>query len=381
MEITVLGWYGTETIGDRAILAGTLSIVSESTTEIINIRLGSLFPVLSHRTKVEDIHFLKEITNGNLGDFRIFNSLDSQELEDNISKSDWVIMGGGPLMDIDELYMILYAFKYAKKKGIKRILFGCGWETLSSYKYIKCAKELVRLSNLVVFRDSTSVENMMRNFGKDEIERPLGLLDPAFFAAQYYRKKYDVEKGDEYVAMNLRQLYVDNNNSKDNFSIANCVTLISKLLNYKNNGEVMPIRLIPMHTFFWGGDDRIILNKVAQIVNNPNVIVQNDPLSLKETMKVYRNAYSCIGMRFHSVVLQTILNGKNYILDYTDPQHGKIVNMINQLGLRNQLNGRYVTPSNIENLILKPDIEQLCVDDTALDLYKEQYINSIKNII
>lgn len=56
MEITIIGWYGTETIGDRAILAGIISLLSKSISNL-SIRLGSLYPFYSERTLYEDSDF------------------------------------------------------------------------------------------------------------------------------------------------------------------------------------------------------------------------------------------------------------------------------------------------------------------------------------
>ncbi len=156
MKITVLGWYGTETIGDRAILAGILHLFSEATGDNICLQLGSLHPVLSERTWMEDELYLKEITNNQLKSCEVFYSLNSSVLKKYIRNSDWVLMGGGPLMDIDSMFMILYAFQIAKKKGVKTSLFGCGWEILSRPEYVECAKKIVNLSDMTVFRDSKS---------------------------------------------------------------------------------------------------------------------------------------------------------------------------------------------------------------------------------
>ena len=43
LKATVIGWYGTETIGDRAILSGILRLLSEVASDI-TIELGALYP-------------------------------------------------------------------------------------------------------------------------------------------------------------------------------------------------------------------------------------------------------------------------------------------------------------------------------------------------
>ncbi len=45
MRILIIGWYGTETIGDRAILAGLISFFSK-VYRCFEIKIGSLYPFL-----------------------------------------------------------------------------------------------------------------------------------------------------------------------------------------------------------------------------------------------------------------------------------------------------------------------------------------------
>lgn len=45
-------------------------------------------------------------------------------------------------------------------------------------------------------------------------------------------------------------------------------------------------------------------------------------------------------MRYHSVFFQTILNGNNFILDYTDPSTGKIIGFIRDCGGLDFYSGR-----------------------------------------
>ncbi len=43
VKIAIIGWYGTETIGDRAILAGILSILNKA-YGAYDVKLGSIYP-------------------------------------------------------------------------------------------------------------------------------------------------------------------------------------------------------------------------------------------------------------------------------------------------------------------------------------------------
>ncbi|NNC84633.1 MAG: polysaccharide pyruvyl transferase family protein, partial [Bacteroidia bacterium] len=124
MKITIIGWYGTETIGDRAILAGILQSLKNSYSDI-EIKLGSLFPFFSERTLSEDAELYTEFTGMNIP-IELFNSKKINELDDALKDSDLLIMGGGPLMHIHPLFMVEYAFKKAKKLGKQTVVMGCG---------------------------------------------------------------------------------------------------------------------------------------------------------------------------------------------------------------------------------------------------------------
>ena len=48
-------------------------------------------------------------------------------------------------------------------------------------------------------------------------------------------------------------------------------------------------------------------------------------------MEIYSDAYFNIGMRFHSVVLQTISSDKNCVLDSTEPKKGKTYGLLSDI--------------------------------------------------
>ena len=102
MEITIIGWYGTETIGDRAILAGIIRVMSEVFPSY-SIRLGSLYPFYTERTLHEDQGFYNEVSLNKLLSIAIFDSKDPVQLRNNIKHSDLLVVGGGPLMDLKEI--------------------------------------------------------------------------------------------------------------------------------------------------------------------------------------------------------------------------------------------------------------------------------------
>lgn len=380
MRITIIGWYGTETIGDRAILSGLISILNKTYNDC-QIQLGSLYPFFSDRTIKEDYAFYEELS-GRKNDINIFDSKNASELKFAIQKSDLLVMGGGPLMDLNELFMVEYAFKFAKKHDVKTAILGCGIGPLFSKKYRKSFLNIAKKSDIIILRDSNSKKRMLdifHEFGQQLNADSVHVnVDPSIESLLFFKKKYKrVEQ--EYIAVNLREFPLEYNiaiGSKDiNSGIK---TLIEKLSKSNHDKE---IRLIPMHYFHIGNDDRLFLNNIVIGNQSENVMVQNSNLSLKETMLVFNDAFFNVGMRFHAIVFQTVLVGNNYILDYTEPGMGKIYSFLKDIRACDFYEKRYASLQSEEihlDVINKPKSD-FNFDDSAFQIKLSEYINIIRN--
>ena len=381
-KIAIIGWYGTETIGDRAILCGILKVIS-SGFQSFEIQIGALYPTLTERTILEDYPFFKKCIGK---DFRIsvFDSSKITQLKRAIRWCDILSVGGGPLMDISGMLMLDYSFSYAKSLKKKTALLGCGWGPLKETRFVGNARKLIKNSDLILMRDQKSVNQCVENTsdllrGK-KVE---GLIDPAFFAAKFFiENQKPKERNESIICINLRDMHYGASNRcpqalKVNLFLKDIIKETAE--RYKER----EILLVPMHTFSIGGDDRYILNGIAQSLKLDNITVQNNPLSLEETMSKYYNAWFCIGMRFHSIVLETLLNGKNYILDYTDPLDGKIVSMLQQLQLQNCYNERYISLyGNIEQkLEIDGNIQRKEFPLKAIEIYYNNFVAELSRLI
>ena len=152
MNILVIGWYGTETLGDRAILDGIIRVFDE--IEVCEYILGSLYPFFSERTLHEENQFV--LNSENSHKIRIFDLKEKKDVDDAIHEADIVVIGGGPLMNLPELSIIKYCFKKAKEKGKKTVIFGCGVGPISSKDNVTFLESIVNDSNLVILRDARS---------------------------------------------------------------------------------------------------------------------------------------------------------------------------------------------------------------------------------
>lgn len=375
VTITVIGWYGTETIGDRAIFSGLLRVFSGVFNDYC-IQLGALHIHFTERTLLEDYEFYQDISDRKVKRIEIFDSLNAHALRTNIRRSDLLVVGGGPLMDLTCMFMLEFSLRYAHRHHVKSCLLGCGWGPLKEQMYIRSALQDINYSDLIIFRDSTSLHSAVENGASKKMH---ALIDPAFFAAQYYAHKHSQNEESDYIAVNFRDVTIDGTYEAKGMNVKSLTGIVMQLLDAFPQQDV---RLIPMHTFYVGGDDRIILEQVKNSLHSSKVSVQHIPLSLENTMGMYRNASICLGMRFHSIVLQSVLNGKNYILDYTDSRKGKIRGMLEQLNLTSQLEGRYIHLSQSNKLNFSwGNIKKFVIDDGIISTYFNSYVQLIEQIV
>lgn len=313
MTISIIGWYGTETLGDRAILDGIFIVLSKALKHF-NIKIGSLYPFFTERTLFEDKDFLGKSVP--IKQISIFDIKSDQCRYDAISNSDVVIIGGGPLMDLEELFLLKKAMLLARHKGIPTIIMGCGLGPLNNREYIDVVDEILSLATKISFRDNFSKEKAKLLYGcKHQIEC---IGDPAIISIENYKHQNTCNTSEKYVVINFREYPKSQYGTvlQDAFE---CECEVVNLLSEKFDN----ILLVPMHTFSIGGDDRYYLTKIANTLKHKNIKVQHEPINLKQLYEIYSNAYGCIGMRYHAVVMQTILNGNNCIFNYTG-KRGKI---------------------------------------------------------
>ena len=323
MIVSIIGWYGTETLGDRAILDGILSVLAEL-NQTCKVQIGSLFKFYSQRTLLEEKNIFGETAPSI--EIELFDIKDKEEREYYIKKSELVIVGGGPLMDLEELFLIKKSFCLAKNLDIPTVIMGCGVGPLNNKEYISVVKAILEMSSKISFRDSISLTKAEGLYEKELDAVCLG--DPAIISIENYKRTNTVEKED-YIVVNFREYPQLDYGGLSAYTLSDMRDILKELEQWQKE-----IILVPMHTFGIGGDDRFFLSKVVYNQHYGNVRVVHKPMNLKELYSIYAKAIGCVGMRYHSVVMQTILNGNNLIINYTDPTTGKIRGFISDIDKR-----------------------------------------------
>lgn len=366
MRICILGWYGTETLGDRAILDGIIKIFRKQYADV-RFAIGAIYTFYTERTVYEDSNLFGS-------DIEIFNEKSLHEMKKIIKNSDMVLMGGGPLMDLLEMYLIHKGFCYAKRYHKPTVLCGCGLGPIYKEEYLNITKRILDITDLAIFRDENSEKKAK------EMCKKLNccyLPDPAIVSIIEYKKTVVPQKNNS-VAVNFR-MFPKGFYGESEFGVTDAVKIVECL-----SDKYDEVKLVPMHTFFAGGDDRIFLNDIKKQVQKGNVTLVNVPQGLYDTYRMFAEAQACVGMRYHSVVMQTILNGNNFIIDYTVNQKGgKIESFISETDEKGFYNKRKISINDISNAASMLEV----LDDNVAFEYVErcdiidEYIKQLSTLI
>lgn len=379
MKVCILGWYGTETLGDRAILVGILKVIHHIENES-DIYLGSLMPSFTNRSLSEDINIYSKVAPKCL--ITVFDSRKPKQIKEYIGKSDLIIMGGGPLLDISQIEIINYSFVYAKKIHKKTMIFGSGIGPLVYKQNRKIVANILKFTDLAIFRDKRGVEEA-------KLLNPTGIHnklyyshDPAILSIIDYEKDSNSKTKDS-ICINCRKFP---STAFGGLKVTPDEFLIKMIQHASKHYE--KVELVPMHTFHLGNDDRKYLSELYLLADKSNVYVQHEPMNLYELFDKFSTSQACIGMRYHSVVLQTLLNGNNYILDYTESKKGKISGFLNLFGSR-FYNNRLI---NLQEEMPSIDIIEQCIsllkknesfsyNDSIFDKTLNFYIKNITKLL
>jgi molybdenum cofactor biosynthesis enzyme MoaA/polysaccharide pyruvyl transferase WcaK-like protein len=333
-SVLIIGWYGTETIGDKAILHSLVQRLRSRAHPPRRIVLSSFFPWYSRYT-------LREL---GIKDIEIVETW-TPDFESMCCSVDEIVIGGGPLMELQSLDQMLFAFITAARRGVIARIDGCGIGPVSSPLYISIIADLVRLASHVTLRDAkavewckthapsaapTVIEDPAADFVRGVASGALQLPSPDYFS-------HDVIGPPDGIACFLRDWPTEYRGSipaadfpevKASFERE----LIAFLTAVSNELRTIP-RLLPMNCFSEGGDDRVFARRLQK--QNPTISTPQFPASPWEIIAAMRQARLCVCMRYHSVVFAHTLGVPFIAIDYTN--EGKISGYLRERGLGGQL--------------------------------------------
>jgi polysaccharide pyruvyl transferase WcaK-like protein len=317
-RLLICGWYGTETLGDKAILGGAI-IAARKRFPSLAIDVASLEPYVTKETSRE------------MPDLRIGRILSFGEALAGILRKEFgAIAVVGPLMSsIRRCTHLFELFAAAKISGTKAIVAGCGLGPLQVEHRNAAIKHILELADEIVLRDTASAELARTTL---DVKRSCVVApDVAFLWIRRQRLPF-VERDRRRVLLALRDWPLTEFGAgidpvtaasiKERYE-AELAEMLRELHRLEPSLEIVPFC---MHKYFVGGDDRKFYRRLLK--GFPEILARLDDRHRppEEDLRFFASSRAVLAMRFHSVVFSLATKTPFLAVDYT--MGGKIAGLL-----------------------------------------------------
>lgn len=311
--IALHGWYGTETIGDKAILGGVIKMLKG----IYPGRQVRVFSSMPHFTE----HTLAQLPYPGI----VVDRYDLKNIRASIRRNDIQVLAGGPLMDIPGLLPIEYAFVASRAE--KQVI-GCGLGPLFSQFYARSVGRILNSADRILLRDEGSLQAARGLIGADRDIRVAA--DPALHFYSGYKPA--AQANGNAVGFALRKIQRQYLAFPRDFERLEEGFDRDMQLFIKNIGQGAEVSFLSMSTYFRGHDDREYYLKLLAGDPDLRARIVLESLTLDDTIERFAGMSYMIAMRYHSIIFSIITEVPFLAIMY-DLGKGKIGNLIRELGL------------------------------------------------
>lgn len=333
-RVLICGWYGTETLGDKAILAGIAESLRAALGEI------DLAVVALNR-------YVTEMTRRQMPELSDMTILSPEEGVRIAGSADLVAFGGGPIMAIDELAEMQAIFEAARAKGVKTLVAGAGVGPLGADWHNRAIADLLRLADHRIYRDGKS-RDAAAAMGID-VAGDIVAEDPAFTWLAAQRKvlprPVPAAGARKVLLLGLRD-FPYKAYARD-LPEAECLAakaryeaaVIATLETLTARHPDLVIRPLPMCTQHFGGDDRWFYRRLfrgnAALAGRLDLSLLGEEFAPEAYARAFREADAALTMRFHSLVFALGLETPAFAIDYTLGR-GKVRALAERFGVPQQ---------------------------------------------
>jgi len=307
-RVLAVGWFGTETVGDKAILGAILGHLRKH-IPALEATVASALPSYTRLT-------LRDL---GLDDDVEVREVDHRALAVDLARYDLVLIAGGPLMDLVEMLDLVRIFRRAREAGCATLVAGCGVGPTAWPLTRWAVRAIGRASDRIVVRDRASL-GALTTLGAPTVHAVAGsdpgatLLAPVphrndegrpprlGMAVRRWPRKYARQMSRAEHARLTRGLVETWARVADHFV-------------QRYDGEV---HLVPMSTFSAGDDDRWLLADVrAASLSADRVSLHHAAHSPTAVAHLIGGCDIFLAMRYHSLVFAATLGVPVIAVDYT----------------------------------------------------------------
>lgn len=322
-QVLICGWYGTETLGDQAILAQLVS----------NLRVNKPGHLIHLATLDKTVSEYTDLTNN---DCQVDEILSLKEVEDRIANKSYshIYFGGGPIMStVSKINDMSYLFRLAKHNNTTTVIYGSGIGPVVKNKNYDGLQKLLSSTDICVNRDDKSA-----TYAKEKISDTTAACDPALI---WFRAKYQADsnkKRENRIAYALRDIPFNQYHSEKDKKSRDLIQdrfineMKNLIINSSDHG-FENTELFCMNKFSIGDDDRFFYAKLLDLDGKEKADISLDITHppVEDYIKRFYNSEKAICMRYHSVCLALATETPFVAIDYTNG--GKTKNLLSDLGL------------------------------------------------
>lgn len=281
-DVVMSGYYGFNNSGDEALLKAIID-------NLRNIKKNIRVVALSKNAKQTKEKFKIDSVNR-------FNPFAINKV---LNKTKLFINGGGTLIhdstSSHSLYYYLYLMNWAKKKGLKVVMYGNGYGPFKP-KNEKIACKITEKSDAITLRDELSYKELRRIGVRNEnvyiTADPAITLSPSSdYQIDKLYELYGLSKNEKYIAISVR--YWWKNDKK-------IVDKLVEICNYSYNIH----NLIPIFIVMRPDEDYAISEEIRSKIVCKSYLIK-DESSAEDLMGIISRCEVVIGMRLHSLIYAT----------------------------------------------------------------------------
>lgn len=332
-RVLICGWYGTETLGDKAILGGVMQAIREASATPVEFTLVALFPYIS------------EMTRRQMPELKGCRIVEPAEGIKQAAGMDLVIFGGGPLMAINELADMEAIFTSARRSKVLTLVAGCGVGPLGAEWHNESLKGILSLASARIYRDTKS-RTLAQKLGID-VSHDIAAEDPAFtwLAGQHDLLAIQPPTDRKVLLLGLRDFPYSTyarHLTDEQCQAAKAryereiLRALDMLIERHPDLTVQPL---PMCTNHFGDDDRWFYRRLfrgqPKLQSRLDLSLLGAELEPRAYCTAFRRAHVALTMRFHSVVFALGLRVPTVAIDYTLGQ-GKVHALAERFGVAHQ---------------------------------------------
>lgn len=327
LPVLIVGWYGTETTGDKAILAGIRAVLDDRPLVV-----ASLEPFLTRETVLQ--------MGDELGGVSVVSWPEAQALV-AAGGCTAVVMGGGPIMTVREVAWLAGIFAAAKSIGLPTMIAGCGMGPFTRREYLHGVRGLLAATDHAWFRDEESL-TVARRFCPQSRWLTAGVSGcPAsiWLERSVGRLAQQGQGLAGHVAFGVRDYPIDyaaNRPQGRRLRESMAESWTSVVGRCLEAGRT--VSMIPMHAYAVGGDDRFFTARIVRDLGRRSAPLERiqtwsggPSLTPLQTLGRIADTELAIGMRYHFTMFAAALGRRLISIDYA-VGGGKVTALARRLG-------------------------------------------------